>query len=78
MVKSLKVRGVIMIGLVSALAPIQIAGICIAATFVAIFCIMVIIYLIKNKKHPHEEHEHHVEDEHEHHEHSHGEEHIED
>ena len=55
-----------MLGFLCALAPVQIAGICIAAAFVAIFCIMVVIYLIKNKKHPQEEHDHHDEDEHEH------------
>ena len=55
-----------MLGFLCLLAPIQISGICIAAAFVAIFCIMVVIYLIKNKKHPHEEHEHHDEDEHDH------------
>ena len=75
MLKSLKDRGVTMIGLVSALAPIQIAGIIIAACFVAVFCIMVVIYLIKNKKHPQEEHDHHDDDEE--HEHSHEEEHTE-
>ena len=63
-----------MIGLVSALAPIQIAGIIIAACFVAVFCVMVVIYLIKNKKHPQEEHDH---DDDEEHEHSHEEEHTE-